>query len=245
MTEQQLYPEKQIVLVTGANRGIGKEVCRQLSLQGFIVILTSKEFLAAEKAAQSLQTKNTQVVPFQLDVTLPESVSECYRFVKNSFGALHVLINNAGIYLDRPSKNLSLGIADLGDHIMRKTFEVNFFGTVRMIQAFLPMMKEQNFGRIVNVSSGMGRFHELDWQSPYYRTSKTAVNSITRIVASEVKDFDILVNAVCPGWVKTDMGGINAVRSVEQGAYGIVIAATLPKRGITGALLRDGENFGW
>lgn len=228
--------DKHVVLVTGANRGIGLEVVRQLAHKGHTVILTSRKPDDGAKAMESIG--NLDVLYHPLDVTDATSVDSIQTYIKTQFNRLDALINNAGINYDSWQKAET---ADLGN--VRETFETNFFGVWRMCMAFIPMMKQHQFGRIVNVSSGAGALEGMAGGTPGYGTSKAALNALTIKLAKELHEHKILVNAVCPGWVRTKMGGTQAPRSVEQGAKGIVWAAELPDDGPTGGFFRDGKKI--
>ncbi|MCY7671844.1 MULTISPECIES: SDR family NAD(P)-dependent oxidoreductase [Bacillus] len=240
-----------VAVVTGGNRGIGKEVCRQLAQDGMLVILTARQIEKAELAASDM---NEQVVPYQLDVTSEESVERLSAFMKDSYGRVDVLINNAGVFLDNIMDDAFPSFLDLPVSTLQETMNVNVYGAARMTKAVFPYMKEAGYGRIVNVSSGMGRLSAIsasndvrrDGKSgPYYRMSKAALHVLTKVTALEGAPFSILANAVCPGWVQTDMGTSEAVKTVQEGASGIVWAAQLPRDGPTGELLRDGKRLQW
>ncbi len=154
-----------------------------------------------------------------------------------------MLVNNAGIYIDYQADSNSILNAKVDT--LRQTIETNVYGVLQITQALIPLMKEQNYGRIVNVSSGMGQLNDMQGGSPGYRVSKTALNALTRIFASELKGTNILVNSVCPGWVKTDMGGSEAPRTPEQGVDTIVWLATLPDGSATGGFFRDRQPIDW
>ncbi|WP_426578765.1 SDR family NAD(P)-dependent oxidoreductase [Bacillus altitudinis] len=240
-----------VAVVTGGNRGIGKEVCRQLAQDGMLVILTARQIENAELAASDI---NEQVVPYQLDVTNEESVERLSAFIKDSYGRVDVLINNAGVFLDNIMDDAFPSFLDLPVSTLQETMNVNVYGAARMTKAVFPYMKEARYGRIVNVSSGMGRLSAIsasndfrrDGKSgPYYRMSKAALHVLTKVTALEGAPFSILANAVCPGWVQTDMGTSEAVKTVQEGASGIVWAAQLPRDGPTGELLRDGKRLQW
>jgi len=240
-----------VAVVTGGNRGIGKEVCRQLAECGMHVILTARQLESAQVAASEMIE---HVVPFQLDVTSEESVERFSAFMKDSFGRVDVLINNAGVFHDNITDHTFPSFLDLPVSALQETMNVNLYGAVRMTKAVFPYMKESGYGRIVNVSSGMGRLSAIyassdirrDGKSgPYYRMSKAALHVLTKVTALEGAPYAILANAVCPGWVKTDMGTSEAVKTIQEGASGIVWAAQLPRDGPTGELLRDGKRLQW
>lgn len=229
-----------IALVTGANRGIGFETCRQLALQGLKVVLTSRNISDGQKAVTKLQDMGIKVAYHALDVTEPGQVVTLQNDIEQEFGRLDVLVNNAGVYLDE-----SMSIFNVPLDVVRKTMEINFYGPLMLCRAFIPLMRRNRYGRVVNVSSELGSLSQMGGSIAAYRISKTALNALTRIVAAEVKPYDIKVNSVSPGWVRTEMGGAAASRSVEEGARGIVWLATLPEEGPTGGFYRDREVLDW
>ncbi|MDF5721178.1 MAG: SDR family oxidoreductase [Rhizonema sp. PD37] len=228
-----------IAIVTGANRGIGLEVVRQLAHQGMTVILGSRDLEKGKAAAVALTNESPTVIPRQLDVSEPESIARLATQVEAEFGYLDILVNNAGILYDTWQQ---ANTADLDT--VRQALETNTFGPWRMCQAFIPLMRRSQGGRIVNVSSEGGSLASMSGGTPAYSVSKVALNALTRMLAAELKETGILVNSVCPGWVATDMGGAGG-RPVEQGASGVIWAATLPKNGPTGGFFRDGKPLPW
>jgi NAD(P)-dependent dehydrogenase (short-subunit alcohol dehydrogenase family) len=234
---------QKVAVVTGGNRGLGFEASRQLAKQGYKVILTSRDEEKGKAASEKLQAEGLDVISYPLDVTSDESSRNLAEFIRQQFGRVDVLINNAGISIDAQAGNNSLLNAKIDT--LQQTIDTNTFGVVRVTQALIPLMKEQNYGRIVNVSSGMGQLKDMQGGYPGYRISKTALNAVTRIFASELIGTNILVNSVCPGWVKTDMGGANAPRTPEQGVDTIVWLATLPEDGATGGFFRDRQSIDW
>jgi NAD(P)-dependent dehydrogenase (short-subunit alcohol dehydrogenase family) len=226
-----------VALVSGGNRGIGLEIVRQLAGRGITAILGSRDEESGRAAAEGL---SGDVVVRQLDVTDEESVARLASFVEDEFGRLDVLVNNAGISNDDGQLGLN---ADL--QRVRDALEANLFGAWRLCEMAIPLMQRHGYGRIVNVSSGMGALEDMGGGSPGYRISKTALNALTRILASELRGSGILVNSVCPGWVQTDMGSPRAPRPVEEGADTPVWAATLPKGGPTGGFFRDRRPIPW
>ena len=232
--------EKKIALVTGGNKGIGLEICRQLARKGIGVILTSRDGNRGKKAAQTLQREGLEAATLQLDVTDPESVGRCAADVEKEFGRLDILVNNAGVRFDR-----DLSIMDLKLDVFRNTVESNIYGPFLVCRAFLPLMKKSGGGRIVNVSSGMGALAKMENNSPGYRISKAGLNALTRIFADELKDAGILVNTVHPGWVKTDMGTQAATKTVEEGADTPVWAALLPDGGPSGEFFFERKTHPW
>jgi NAD(P)-dependent dehydrogenase (short-subunit alcohol dehydrogenase family) len=228
-----------IAVVTGANRGIGLEVVRQLARQGMTVILGARDLDKGRTAAESLSDEGLNVLPYQLDVTDPASIDRLATQLKEKFGHVDVLVNNAGILYDtwESASNANL-------ETVYEALETNLFGPWRMSQAFLPLLSQSQHGRIVNVSSGAGSLASMGNSTPAYGTSKAALNAFTRQLAAELKDTGILVNAVCPGWVATEMGGAGG-RPIEDGAASVVWAALLADDGPTGGFFRDGKPLPW
>ncbi|MEM6528344.1 MAG: SDR family NAD(P)-dependent oxidoreductase, partial [Chloroflexota bacterium] len=189
-----------IILVTGANRGIGKEVAKQLAEQGATVLMGARSLEKAQSAADDLSLEG--LVPVQLDVTDESSIQNLRTRIERDYGRLDVLINNAAINYDTGQRAVSVDL-----DTVRETLETNLYAAWQMIQVFLPLIRNSEHPRIVNVSSESGSIGEMGAGPPAYSVSKAALNAITRIVASEVRGEKILVNAICPGWVATDMGG--------------------------------------
>lgn len=232
---------KRIALVTGANRGIGYEVCRELADAGMHVILTSRDTAKGEGAVDAIRREGKDVRFHQLDVSDEGSVQAIAQFVQAEYGRLDVLVNNAAVYLDEGQSVLDVDMATA-----QTTLDINFYGVLRMCRAFIPLMRQTGYGRVVNVSSGSGEVNSLDMSTPFYSISKTALNALTQVIASEVRrNWNIKVNAMCPGWVRTDMGGMNADRSVEEGADTIIWLATLPDDGPSGFFFRDRKPIAW
>ncbi|MDT5158781.1 MAG: hypothetical protein QOH51_3138 [Acidobacteriota bacterium] len=229
-----------IALVTGANRGLGLEVTRQLASLGFNVVLGSRDAGKGLEAARSFVEDGLKVVARQLDVTGPKSIDALRLYVAEQFGKLDVLVNNAAILYDTWQH-----AADADLDVVREALETNTFGAWRMSQAFIPLLFKSGHGRIVNVSSESGSLSTMGGGTPAYSVSKAALNALTRMLADELGSSGVLVNSVCPGWVATEMGGPGAPRSVEEGAAGVVWAATLPDTGPTGGFFRDGEPLEW
>jgi len=229
-----------VALVTGANRGIGFEVCRQLASKGFIVLLTARDAAKAKTAASKLVNAGA-VEPLPLDVADTCSIKNAQSEIATKYDHLDVLVNNADINYDtwQTTEN-----ADI-DRTVMETITTNLLGPWRLCQAFLPLLRKSKAARIVNVSSESGSLAHMDAGPPAYQVTKAALNALTRTLAGELRQARILVNAVCPGWVATDMGGAGAPRSVEEGAAGIVWAATLPPNGTTGGFFRDGKPLAW
>ena len=228
-----------IALVTGANRGIGLEVCRQLARLGYIVFLGSRDLAKGQAAAADLKRQGLEVLPRRLDVTDRDSIEQLRAEVDRTFGRLGGLVNNAAILYDTWQRVLN---ADLG--VVREALETNTLGAWQMCQAFVPLLRCSQHGRIVNVSSEAGSLAGMGAGTPAYNLSKAGLNALTRMLAAELRSSRILVNAVCPGWVATDMGGAGG-RPVAEGAASVVWAVTLPDGGPTGGIFRDGQPLPW
>lgn len=228
-----------MALVTGANRGIGFEVCRQLAGRGFVVLLTARDAKKATAAAEKLNSVG-QVEALALDVADPQTIAKAAAEVASRFHCLDVLINNAGINYDTWE---TVENADINGTVI-ETITINLLGPWRVSQAFLPLLRKIRSPRIVNVSSESGSLANMGAGPPAYQVTKAALNALTRTLACELRDAHILVNAVCPGWVTTDMGGAGG-RPVAEGAAGIVWAATLPDGGPSGGFFRDGKPLPW
>jgi NAD(P)-dependent dehydrogenase (short-subunit alcohol dehydrogenase family) len=232
---------KRVALVTGANRGIGYEICRQLGQAGYAVVLTARDQARGEAAAESLRREGLEARCHALDVSDPAAALGVAEALARDPGRLDALVNNAAIAIDGEA---SLATVDLA--VMRRTLDTNFFGALACCQAFLPMMRRQEHGRIVNVSSGRGSFSKLAAGGACYRISKTALNALTVILADELRGTNVLVNAMTPGWVRTRLGGLlKAPRSVEEGAETAVWLATLPDGGPHGKFWKDRQEFPW
>lgn len=232
--------EARVALVSGAARGIGREIARQLAHRGHRVIVTARDLDAADREASQLARDGCETIGAQLDVTDQASVERLRARVEADTGRLDVLVNNAGItgITDRRASDI-----DLDD--VKRTVETNLFGAWRLSQALLPLLRQSASPRIVNVSTGMGQLAEMGVGAAGYRVSKTALNALTRILAGEERDAGVLVNALNPGWVMTDMGGPAAPRSVKDGADTAVWLATLPADGPSGAFFKDREPTAW
>jgi NAD(P)-dependent dehydrogenase (short-subunit alcohol dehydrogenase family) len=224
--------QQRTALVTGGNRGIGLEVCRQLAARGYRVLLAARDVTKGEAAARGMGS-GVEVV--QLDVADPEGPAR----LATDAGAVDVLVNNAAIHYDTGQSAL-----DADWRIVREAFETNLFGAWRTAQAFAPGMKRRRWGRIVNVSSEAGSLASMGAGTPAYATSKAALNAFTRVLAGELRGTGVLVNAVCPGWVATDMGGRGG-RPVRDGAASVLWAIELPDNGPTGGFFRDGRPLAW
>jgi len=230
---------KKIAVVSGANRGIGFEVCKQLAGREFKVVLTARNSAKGKAACEQLRKQGLDVIFHQLDPTDARSIEELAQFLEKEFGRLDVLVNNAGIMLPEDSAAIDVDL-----DIVRKTFEVNVVAVLALSQAMVPLMRK-NGGKIINISSTMACLSEMDGGYPAYRISKTALNALTRVLAAELAGYRIQVNSMSPGWVRTDMGGASAPLSVEQGADTVTWLATLPGDGPTGGFFRERKEIPW
>ena len=230
-----------VAIVTGGNRGIGFGICRQLAQQGIRVVLTSRDAAKGETAVKKLRDAGLPVTFHELDVTSARAIEALAAFVTAEFGRVDILINNAGVMIDPHGSRF----LDSKLETYRDTLETNVLAPLALTQALLPLMKKQNYGRIVNISSSLGQLSDMGTGTPAYRISKTALNALTGIVAAETRASNILVNSMSPGWVKTEMGGPSAPRSVAQGADTAVWLATLPDDGPTGGFFYDRKPIPW
>lgn len=233
------------VLVTGANRGVGREIAKQLVLQGYRVIFTSRDEFKGKQSYDQLRDEMGIQVPgelvyHQLDVTNAESIQRLRDFVVSKYDAVDALVNNAAVLLDQCGRILETPL-----EIYRATFETNMYGPLALSQAFIPKMVERHYGRVVNVSSGAGQVEDMVNDMTAYRLSKLALNGLTRMLAKMVDGRNVLVNAGCPGWVRTEMGSPEAPRSAAEGAEGLVWLATLPAGGPHGGFFRDRQPIAW
>jgi NAD(P)-dependent dehydrogenase (short-subunit alcohol dehydrogenase family) len=226
-------------LVTGANKGIGYEVACQLAGKGFQVFVGARNRKAGLKAVDEIVKDGGQAKFLEIDVADNESVTAAAREFARVADHLDVLVNNAGIIVDGDD-----AILEISDELLRKTLETNTLGALRVTRAFVPLLRKSKAPRVINVSSGGGQLTGgADGWSPAYCISKTALNSVTAQLATALPKF--AVNSVCPGWVRTDMGGQGASRSVEEGADTIVwLAADAPHK-LTGKFLRDRKEIPW
>jgi NAD(P)-dependent dehydrogenase (short-subunit alcohol dehydrogenase family) len=240
--------DKTVSLITGANKGIGYEIARQLGKLGHCVLVGARDKKRGQTATDQLKATGVDAHLIILDVAYQPSVERARMLIDQDYGRLDVLVNNAGIIHDRSLKPSNTPIDTI-----REVFDANFFGLIAITQAMLPLLSKSAAGRIVNMSSGLGSLAlQSDWNGPFadfkllgYDTSKTAVNSATIHFAHELRDTPIKVNAVSPGWVKTDMGGAEAPGTAEEGADTPVWLATLPADGPTGGFFQDRKPLPW
>ena len=225
-----------IALVTGSSRGIGREVARQLVERRYDVIVTARKAADAGRAAKEIGARYSHA----LDASDAQSIDALGRFVESEVGALDVLVNNAAILLDEGES-----IASVDPAVFEETWRTNTLGPLRMTQRVVELLRKSGHGRVVNVSSGAGQLSRMTSYAPSYSTSKAALNAITILFANALRRDGVLVNCVDPGWVRTDMGGRSAPRSVTEGADTIVWLATLPDKGPTGGFFHDRKPVAW
>ena len=230
-----------IAVVTGGNKGIGFEICRQLASKGINVVLTARDETRGLRAVKTLQAHRLNVIFHPLAVTDQDSVRTLGAYLARIHGRCDILVNNAGISLRGSGRSvLTTALEDF-----EVTLDTNFYGPLRLCQALVPLMRKRRYGRVVNLSSGMGQLEDMEDGWAAYRVSKAALNTLTRMVSSAAAEDGVLVNSVCPGWVRTDMGGPSASRSVRKGAETAVWLATLPDDGPTGGFFRDRAAIPW
>lgn len=225
------------VLITGANRGIGWQAAKELSQKGFHVFLGTRDSKANGKKVADWDTNASWLT---IDVSQSESIHKAFKSLTQKQNKLDILINNAGIYEDK-----SVSILDVSRESFAKTLQTNTFGSIEVIQIFLPLLRQSDSARIINVSSRLGQLASLSTNAPGYSLSKLALNGATLILAKQLEQDDIAVNSVSPGWVRTDMGGSNATRSIEEGTAGIVWLASEAPQSLTGKFLHDGKEIEW
>ncbi len=240
--------DKKIALVTGANKGIGFEISRQLAQKNITVLIGARDESKGAEAAAKLQAEGLDVQFIKLDVTDTETLETAAKKIEERFGKLDILINNAGIILDWGQKPSAVDL-----NLLKRTFDTNFFGAFATTKAMLPLIQKSDAGRIVNISSTLGSLSDtLDPNSPYfgflgmaYQASKTALNALTVQFAKELADTPIKVNSACPGWVQTDMGSTDAPLTVEQGADTPVWLAILAEDSPTGGFFNSRKPIAW
>ena len=232
---------RRVAIVTGGNRGLGFEIARQLLQHEVFVVIGSRDALKGEQAVKALGGDSADVASFVLDVNDTRSCQRFVEHVAKQHGTPGILVNNAGVYPEPTDSH----VVDTPTAVWRETFETNLFGALRMCREVVPHMRKLRYGRIVNVSSGLGQLAAMGEGSPAYRVSKSALNALTCTLAAEVAQTGILVNSMSPGWVQTDMGGEEAPRSVEEGADTAVWLCLLPSSGPTGQFFRDRKPIPW
>lgn len=233
-----------IAVITGANKGLGLATGEALARQGYSVVLVGRNIEKVNSAVKGLQSKGlSNISGFAADVSVSEQVERLAQQLGERYPQIDVLINNAGVILseDRDASSLQ----NVSPETVMATFNTNCLGAYRCVRALLPLLKKSAAARIVNVSSGLGQLSEMGGGYPAYRISKTAMNGLTTYLHAELSGDGIKVNSVCPGWVRTDLGGGSATRSIDEGIQGIVWAATLPNDGPSGGYFRDGKRLDW
>jgi NAD(P)-dependent dehydrogenase (short-subunit alcohol dehydrogenase family) len=224
----------------GGNRGIGREIGRQLALRGFRIFTGARDAASAERAVQEIQAPSGQAEYLPLDVSDTASIHAAASEFAERADHLDVLVNNAGIYPDQ-----RVNILTVSRELLTRTFQTNTFGPVEVTQAFLPWLRKSDNARVVNISSGYGQLEGLSADVPSYCLSKLALNGVTLLLSRALRKDRIAVNSVCPGWVRTDMGGPNADRSVEEGADTAVWLASEAPHHLTGLFFRDRKEIPW
>jgi len=234
--------QPKIALVTGSSKGLGLELVRQLARSGVITFLTARNEAQGKAAQATLQQEGLAVEFLHMDVTNLMSIHAAANHIEQKHDKLDILVNNAGILPDEDSESNGLLIAP---DIVRQVFETNTMGPLQTSQVMIHLLRRSPHGKIVNISSGMGSLAEMDGGYPAYRISKTALNAVTKILAYDLQGSAITVNSICPGWVRTDMGGPNAERSTEQSVAGILPLLLSNEPGPNGQFLRDGKPIPW
>jgi len=233
---------KSVALITGANKGLGLEIARQLGQKGIAVVLGARQGKAAPPAA-ALRAEGLDARAVELDVTSSADIAALPAFFESTFGRLDILVNNAGVQLDTGF--------DTSPDTLRQVYEANVIGPYAIMQALLPLLRQAPAGRIVNQSSILGSLATISagqggrWATPGYTSSKAALNMLTVVLAQHLADTSIKVNAAHPGWVKTDLGGDDAPLGVREGARTAVRLALLPANGPTGGYFHEEETLPW
>jgi NAD(P)-dependent dehydrogenase (short-subunit alcohol dehydrogenase family) len=240
--------QRRVALVTGANRGIGLEIARQLADLGLRVIIGARDLARGEAAAEALQNNRREIHSQMLDVTQAHTIQPAIGQIVDQFGRLDILVNNAGIMIDAETTILELDLT-----LFQNTLETNALGPLLLSQACIPHMRANDYGRIVNISSTLGSLTDIASPdsayavvlSPAYRLSKALLNGLTALLAKDLRDTNILVNSACPGWVRTRLGGDQAPLMPAQGAETPVWLATLPDDGPRGGFFREKRPIPW
>ena len=227
-------------LITGANRGIGRQLALDLAAKSHHVVVGCRDAGDGRKVAAEVAASGGEASVVALDVADDATIDAAAAELSGRLPRLDVLVNNAGIFPDEDVDILTVG----RDHADR-TLQVNTLGPLRVTQAMLPLLRKSEAARVVNVSSGLGQLHGLSVDKPSYCLSKLALNGVTLLLSRALADEAVAVNSVCPGWVRTEMGGADADRSIEEGAAGIVWLATDADASLTGGFFRDGQPIDW
>lgn len=230
---------QRVVVITGGNRGIGLALVKNFSDLGFTTVLACRD--PAQVLLATDDVLNSNIIVMKLDLSNTQSISDFFQNLIEKFSRIDILINNASIFLDKNSTFLTIS-----EEILLETLNVNLLGAWRLCRLAAYIMVNQKYGRIVNISSGWGSLSNMEGNAVAYRLSKVGLNALTRFMSSELAPLgDIKVNSICPGWVKTNMGGENAIITPEEAALHIVKLATLNKDGPTGKFFRDGNEIAW
>lgn len=238
--KEQQPPSPKIALVTGGNRGIGYELCKQLAERGIQILMAGRNIVKGTEAARALAHSGLDVSFVEMDIDEPNRIFAVMDFIREKYGRVDILVNNAAVYWDE-----GVRLSEIEPTVLEKTMRTNFFGAYYVIRAVLPLMQKQNYGRIVNISSGYGEYSAMDHEGTgAYKLSKLALNGMTRLFATEITG-NIKINAVCPGWVRTEMGGPHATRSAEEAAASMIWLTELDSDGPNGSFFRDGESIKW
>jgi NAD(P)-dependent dehydrogenase (short-subunit alcohol dehydrogenase family) len=236
---------RKVAVVTGANRGLGHALTKALAEDEYKVFMVGRNKIEIDNASAKLQEAGLNVEGFEADVSKGRHITALASYVQSQFDHLDLLINNAGVILEPGGLDSQVTCFTVNPDVVEEAYSINTVGALRLVQAFYDLLLKARQARIVNVSSGMGALSEMKGGWPAYRMSKAAMNALTGILAVELEGTRVKVNSVCPGWVKTDMGGPNADRSIEEGIEGILWAAKLPPDGPTGGFFRDGKRIDW
>jgi NAD(P)-dependent dehydrogenase (short-subunit alcohol dehydrogenase family) len=239
--------ERKVALITGANKGIGLEIARQLGRQGMTVLVEARDAGRGREAIEGLRSEGIDAYLIRFDVTSQATIDQAARRIEEEFGRLDILVNNAGIFVDDAPPS------GLGMEVLRRTYETNVFGPVAVTKALLPLLRKSSAGRVVNMSSGLGSLtlaSEPGWEFAAlyllaYNSSKSALNAVTVQFAKELRDTPIKVNAADPGYTATDLNNHQGTRDVEQGARAAVRLATLPPDGPTGGFFDEDGPLPW
>lgn len=231
----------EVAIVTGANRGLGLGISKALCERGCKVVMTARNLAELIPVVEDLAKHGYSVEAFFCDVTDQSSIDALFKHVEKTYGKIDILINNAGILLDRLDQELK----DIAIDTILNSFNTNSLGSYRMMVTMLPLLQKSEMARVVNLSSTAGQLKEMGARLPAYRSSKAALNALTKLFAAEYSSEKLKINAVCPNWVRTRMGGKHAPFSVEESVRGIMWAATLDKNGPSGGFYRDCEAIDW
>ncbi len=236
---------RKVAVVTGANRGLGHALTKALAEDDYKVFMVGRNKIEIDNASAKLQEAGLNVEGFEADVSKSRHITALSSYVQSQYDHLDLLINNAGVIIEPGGLDSQVTCFTVNPDLVEEAYAINTVGALRLIQVFYDILKKARQPRIVNVSTGMATLSKMEGGWPAYRMSKAAMNALTGVLAAEFEGTRIKVNSVCPGWVKTDMGGPNAERSIEEGIEGILWAAKLPPDGPSGGFFRDGKPIPW